>query len=91
MNSLTAHDRSAPGPAPGVSAAGDRLELDARSGDGLHVRLLWDRVADRVAVTVADARTGLELEVPVYDGERPLDVFQHPFAYAAHHGIEPRA
>ena len=42
-------------------------ELDARSGDGLDVRLSW--------APVADAGTGLELEVPVGDN----------------HGIEPRA
>jgi hypothetical protein len=93
MHSPTAHDprgRSAPGAAVNLSAAHDRRELDALSGDGLHVQLLWDPITDGVAVTVADARTGLELEVPVGDGERPLDVFQRPFAYAAHRGIDPR-
>ncbi len=25
----------------------------------------------------------------VREHERPLDVFRHPYAYAAHHGINP--
>jgi hypothetical protein len=41
-------------------------------------------------VTVSDAKTATELEVDVRDGQRPLDVFRHPFAYAAFHGVEPR-
>jgi hypothetical protein len=59
-----------------------RRELDARVGDGFDVRLWWDPVSGRVAVSVAHAATGLELELPVRDGQAPLDVFQHPFAYA---------
>ena len=60
-------------------------ELDRRSGDGLEVRLLWDPVDDVCLVAVADARTGDEFSVRVEDGERPLDVFNHPFAYAGSH------
>ena len=30
----------------------------------------------------------MELVVPGH--ENALDVFHHPFAYAAHHGVEPR-
>jgi hypothetical protein len=67
-----------------------RRELAARTVDGLDVRLLWDPADDRVAVTVADAREGLALEVPVHPAESPLDVFRHPFAYAAVHGVAPR-
>jgi hypothetical protein len=80
MNPFSAHNQ--------MTAVGTRRELDARGADGLDVRLLWDPVSDRVAVTVADAKTGLALEVPVGDGEAPLDVFRHPFAYAADRGLE---
>jgi len=45
-------------------------------------RLWWDPVDDRVAVTVADGKSGLQLEVPVRDGQAPLEVFRHPFADA---------
>jgi hypothetical protein len=79
MDSLGAHN----------SIVAGRRELDARSGDGFDVRLWWDPVDDRVAVTVADSRTGLEFEVPVRDGEAPLDVFRHPFAYATDRALRP--
>jgi len=59
-----------------------RRELDARVGDGFDVRLWWDPVSGQVAVTVAHGAAGLALEVPVRDGEAPLEVFHHPFAYA---------
>jgi hypothetical protein len=64
-------------------------ELDHRHSDGIDVRLLWDSADDRVIVTVSDAKTGEELEMTVRGHERALDVFQHPFAYAAHRGVEP--
>ena len=56
-------------------------ELAAREVDGLHVRLLWDPLADAVSVAVEDLRAGdrLHLAVP---RERALDAFYHPFAYA---------
>ncbi len=73
-----------------MSGPTTRRELAARTVDGLDVRLLWDPADDRVAVTVADAREGLALEVPVGPAESPLDVFRHPFAYAAAQRIAPR-
>ena len=72
-----------------MTATASRRELDARATDGLDIRLLWDPPADRALVTVFDAKTDLELEVDVRAGESPLEVFRHPFAYAAHHGVEP--
>lgn len=69
------------------SATDERRELDARTGDGLHVRLLWNAGTDQISVTVADLATGREFEVQVGDGVRPLDVFRHPFAYAVDDGI----
>jgi hypothetical protein len=58
-------------------------ELDHRSNDGIVVRLLWSPRDDHVVVTVDDARTGERFEVHVEDGDSPLDVFRHPYAYAA--------
>jgi len=60
-----------------------RKELAHRRNDGLDVRLLWEPESDRVSVSLMDARTGDGFEVTVAPGERPLDVFHHPFAYAA--------
>ena len=58
-------------------------ELAHRRNDGLDVRLLWEPATDRVSVSLHDARTGEGFEVEVGRDERALDVFHHPFAYAA--------
>jgi hypothetical protein len=58
-------------------------ELDRRTGDGIEVRLLWRQNDGRVTVTVTDTKTGEALALPVRDGERALEVFHHPYAYAA--------
>jgi hypothetical protein len=58
-------------------------ELDHRVSDGIDVRLLWSQRDGRVLVAVADAKTGDAFSVEVRDGERPADVFRHPYAYAA--------
>jgi len=57
-------------------------ELDARSGDGLDIRLLWHPSDDALTVTVADARTEEFFVIPVAR-EHAYDAFRHPFAYAA--------
>jgi hypothetical protein len=36
-------------------------------------------------------RSGEVVEIAVREHERALDVFRHPYAYAAFHGVEPRA
>ncbi|MGO9886680.1 MAG: hypothetical protein ACLP4R_25825 [Solirubrobacteraceae bacterium] len=33
--------------------------------------------------TVTDAKTGEAFDLPVREGERALEVFHHPYAYAA--------
>lgn len=63
-------------------------ELDHRSHDRVDVRLLWRKRDNRVIVEVADGKTGARFELVVRDGERSLDVFHHPYAYAAWHGID---
>lgn len=60
-----------------------RRELDTRISDDIHVRLLWQPDDGRVLVAVNDTKTGEAFELPVPDGERALDVFHHPYAYAA--------
>ena len=66
-------------------------ELHSRISDGIHVRLFWSRQDDRVAVAVDDAKTADAFTVDVRKGERALDVFHHPYAYAALRGIDTRA
>jgi hypothetical protein len=58
-------------------------ELDSRVSDGIHVRLLWHVCGGQVSVSVDDAKTGAAFEVLVPEGARALDVFHHPYAYAA--------
>jgi hypothetical protein len=58
-------------------------ELDYRSSDRIEVRLLWRPSDDRVIVAVADGKTGERFTVDVRAHESALDVFHHPFAYAA--------
>ena len=58
-------------------------ELHSRSADGIQVRLLWCEHSDRLAVTVADQKTGDAFAVDVTEREHAMHVFNHPFAYAA--------
>lgn len=63
-------------------------ELDSRSGDGLHVRLVWLTPDDRLFVTVVDSARDQQFCVEVHDRGRALDVSHHPFAYTAHHEVQ---
>jgi hypothetical protein len=56
-------------------------ELDHRNSDGIDVRLLWNQHENRVYVAVNDAKTEESFTIEVREGDRPMDVFQHPFAY----------
>ncbi len=66
-------------------------ELDSRVTNGMQVRLLWCEPDDTLWVAVVDMRGGDTFRLRVRPGERPRDVFDHPFAYAAIHGVEPRS
>jgi len=71
-----------------VSAPATTHELNSRSGGGLHVRLVWRTPDDRLFVTVTDSARDQQFRVEVHDRGRALDVFHHPFAYAAQHGVQ---
>jgi hypothetical protein len=58
-------------------------ELDSRTSDGIHARLLWHPRDGHLSVTVDDTRGGEIFELAVHDGDQALDVFHHPYAYAA--------
>jgi hypothetical protein len=66
-------------------------ELDHRTNDRIDVWLLWREWDDRVLVAVADDKTGERFRIEVRAGERALDVFHHPYAYAACRGIDTRS
>jgi hypothetical protein len=57
-------------------------ELHHRSADGIEVSLLWSRRTNTLTVAVEDSRSGVTFELPA-PAEKALEVFEHPFAYAA--------
>ena len=57
-------------------------ELDHRVNDRIDVWLRWRTSDHALFVEVADGRTGDRFVIEVAEGERPLDVFAHPYAYA---------
>lgn len=65
-------------------------ELAHRVNDGVEVMLLWSKLDNRLTVQVSDAKSGdfLQLEA---ERDNALEVFYHPYAYAAFKGIEYQA
>ena len=61
-------------------------ELAHRTDNGIDVSLLWSRQTCELVVTVSDLRTdeSFTLDAPRH---RALDVYHHPFAYAAHPAV----
>ena len=66
-------------------------EVDSRVSGGLEVRLLWCERDGRLWVSVTDARTGEAFRLEVGEHEPPVDVFNHPYAYAAQHHADRRS
>jgi hypothetical protein len=61
-------------------------ELAHRENDGVEVVLFWHRPTDELTVTVSDERKGASFELPA-EPHQALDVFNHPYAYAAFQGL----
>jgi hypothetical protein len=61
-------------------------ELMSRESNGISVSLFWNREDDSLTVCVFDAASESAFELEV-GAASPLDVFHHPFAYAAHRGL----
>ena len=62
-------------------------ELASRHSGTVEITLLWSKRRHRVAVTVEDAATGDLIELPLTPEDDPLDVYNHPYAYAAARGL----
>jgi hypothetical protein len=60
----------------------DRVELAQRSSSDLIASLLWDRDTGELSVAVVEAG-GRAFELVLASDESALDVFNHPYAYAA--------
>jgi hypothetical protein len=69
-----------------TSGTDPHRELAYRVNDGIEVNLLWNQMAGDVTVTVSDQRSGANFELDAPPGEA-LDVFNHPYAYAAFWGV----
>lgn len=61
-------------------------ELAHRANDGVEIVLFWNEATDELTVYVSDERSDayFELAAPC---DHALDVFYHPYAYAASMGI----
>jgi hypothetical protein len=57
-------------------------ELAHRAGGGIEVALLWNRRSNELRVRVDDVQTGVHFELAAQH-DNALDVFHHPYAYAA--------
>jgi hypothetical protein len=71
-------------PDPGVVLA-------SRENASIRVTLLWAADTNVVAVRVLDDGNDHEFELRVEPGVNPLDVYEHPYAYAAWRGIDCQA
>jgi hypothetical protein len=62
-------------------------ELASRRSGTLEVTLLWSKRTHRAAVTLEDDATGELIELALAPTDDPLDVFDHPYVYAAARGL----
>jgi hypothetical protein len=62
-------------------------ELAQRAGDGIVVSLMWSRADNALRVSVANTQTGEEFELDAHP-EDALEIYYHPYAYAAHRGLD---
>jgi hypothetical protein len=65
--------------------------LASRKNAGIRVALLWAEDTNTVAVVVGDDSTDDQFELLVEPEANPIDVYEHPYAYAAWRGIDYRA
>ena len=64
-------------------------ELAERHAGTVEVALLWSKRAHRAAVAVLDEGNGDYFELEIGEDDDPLDLFNHPYAYAASRGLTP--
>jgi hypothetical protein len=69
------------------AAAHPRVELAHRQQHGNSVTLFWTCGTTICAIEVVDFRNDVSFEFVLDPHEPPLDVFHHPYAYAAKRGL----
>jgi hypothetical protein len=62
-------------------------ELSSRCGNGVRVALFWLQ-SDNTVVVVVEHCNGERFRVHVDATDNALDVFHHPYAYAAHRRVD---
>jgi hypothetical protein len=67
-----------------------RVVLASRNNAGIQVLLLWAADTNSVAVAVHDDSTDDEFELLIEPETSPMNVYEHPYAYAARRGIDYR-
>ena len=64
-----------------------RRELAHRLGDGVEVTLYWTPRTDALTVCVSDRSADDNFELVLGPQDDPLEVFHHPYSYAAWRGV----
>ena len=64
-----------------------RRVLAERKNAGIQVTLLWAKDTNAVSVLVREDGTDDQFELSVEPGASALDIFEHPYAYAAWRGV----
>jgi hypothetical protein len=64
-----------------------RVVLASRRNAGIRVTLLWAPETNVASVLVRDDDTEDEFELILEPEANPIDVYEHPYAYAAWRGI----
>ncbi len=57
--------------------------LVSRQSGTTEIALLWSKRKRRAAIAVDDRATGEHFELDINPGDDPLDLYNHPYAYAA--------
>jgi hypothetical protein len=65
-----------------------RVVLAYRVDAGIHVKLMWAPDTKTVAVHVWDSRRDERFELVIEPELNPIDVYDHPYAYAAWRGLD---
>ena len=71
----------------GLIARACTRELAKRKTGAVEIALIWHMVTDTLSVSVKDASTGAEFQL-VVEAAEAMDVFHHPYAYAASRRVE---
>lgn len=67
-----------------------RVVLASRKNAGIRLTLLWAADINAVTVLVRDDSTDDQFELLMEPEANPIDVYEHPYAYAAWRGIDYR-